>query len=287
MQRRPETAYSINRYGIIPNSSKDVATSKPHTVLEQRKFSNQMTICYVSPRRQTLIKSTEIKIKKEIYEWIQNYHPNGIEILSKIALQTRSNYKALINKALSDLRIVEKRANIMDKKDLEEKSKNSSKVENQIAEYEKKLQKINNENQRLRNELNSSRLLYDSMEDDIKQLQSVIKNVKSKLSSNTEDFDYEEEEEEKNINQNSMHATNEKESEKENKNRGKDDVAKAIDHNIQSTNFQIEELKEEEKRLEQELIKLETKLMELTLEERSLLCGQFLPPPSVINLNET
>ena len=100
--RRPATAYSINRYEIRPESSRGNDRSKPHTTLEQRKFSNQMTICYVTPRRQTLIKSTEIKTKKEVFEWIQNDQPNGMEILRKIAKQTRSNYKTLINKALSD-----------------------------------------------------------------------------------------------------------------------------------------------------------------------------------------
>ena len=40
-----------------------------------------------------------------------------MEILRKIGKQTRSNYKMLINKALSDLEIVEKRANLMDEKD--------------------------------------------------------------------------------------------------------------------------------------------------------------------------
>lgn len=251
--RRPATAYSINRYETVPDSSRFTNISKPHTVLEQRKFSNQMTICYVTPRRQTLIKSTEIKSKKEIFEWIQNYKPNGMEILRKIGKQTRSNYKMLINKALSDLEIVEKRANLMDEKDLIEKSKNADEVNNQIIEYEKKLQKIKEENQQLKNELDSSKALFESMNDDISKLQSVLKNVKSKINTDEEFIQ---------------------------KNKVESQDTKFVNNKAQSTDVQIDLLKEEEKRLEQQLMKLETKLMELNLEERSLLYGKFLPHPS-------
>lgn len=271
--RRPATAYSINRYEIRPESSRGNDRSKPHTTLEQRKFSNQMTICYVTPRRQTLIKSTEIKTKKEVFEWIQNDQPNGMEILRKIAKQTRSNYKTLINKALSDLEIVEKRANIMDEKDLIEKSKNSENVENQIIEYEKKLQKAKEENQYLRNELNNSKALYITMNDDINKLQSVLKNVKSKLTNSIENGNNTE------LKLQSQSSNNDDNLQK-NKIETKKKDTEFINNRAQPKNVQIDILMEEEKRLEQQLIKLETRLMELNLEERSLLYGQFLPPSS-------
>lgn len=278
MKRRPETAYSITRYEIMQESS-ELNRLKPHTTLEQRKFSNQMKICYVTPRRQTLIKSTEIKSKKEIFEWIQNYHPNGMEILSKIAQQTRSNYKSLISKALNDLRIVEKRANIMDKKDLIEKSQNSEEVDNLIIEYEKKLQKVKEENQRLKNEIVNSQTLYDTMNDDISKLQSVLKDVKSKLTSSTENS-YECQ------SQNQIAVINDDDSNKSDFH-DKKKTTKSVDSQSQATDVQLKLLKEEEIRLEQQLIQLETKLMELNLEERSLLYGQFLYSPSANSQNDS
>ena len=56
--RRPTTSYSLQRLGFTQSK-------QPHTTLERRKFENQTVVYPVSPRRQELLKLTDIKTKKE------------------------------------------------------------------------------------------------------------------------------------------------------------------------------------------------------------------------------
>lgn len=271
MRQRPETAYSISKYKVLPRSYGNETDLKPHTSLERRKFANQISICSVTPRRQDLIKSTEIKTKKEIHEWIEQKHPNGIQILQQIVKKTRSPYRPLIQKALGDLLIVEQIANKLDEEALAEKSQNQSHIEEEIEKYQKKLINLKNERELLRNEIKSNESKLMSMSDDIRNFQTVMKSVKSRISSSDE-YEYDEEGDSNELNFSDKSET----SLGQRKTRKK--VSKVVDDETLPKDVRISLYNEEEQKLEQKLTKLEATLLELTLEERKLLNSPYIVP---------
>ncbi|OHT01259.1 hypothetical protein TRFO_31969 [Tritrichomonas foetus] len=242
---RPATAYSLQQYGFSTRNG-------PHSSLEKQKFSNQTVVFSVSPKRRELIKCTSLKNKKEIIEWIESDRPNGIEILTKIANNTKSPYKHLISRALKDLKIVEKRANLITENDLHEKLQNEEETLNQTDYYQRLLDKTQKENEILRKQLESSKKMLCSLNDDYKRRQDLMKSVKSKLDSDEYDDTFE-------------NTTDQCEKRK----KFKDDKSAPIDTRI--TMYKMEE-----DRLEDLLFKLETRLFALTREQRAMLVGEYL-----------
>ena len=243
--RRPTTSYSLQRLGFTQSK-------QPHTTLERRKFENQTVVYPVSPRRQELLKLTDIKTKKEILVWIESERPNGMEILSKIANNTKSKYRNLIKRALQDLVIVEERANKITETELDEKKKNAKMIKKELKQYKERLSSLQLENHLLQHKIDVNNSKLKSINDDYKKLQELMKGVKSKIVTDIDD------------------------STEINKQTVSDIVNRRfIDDRTLPNEKRVEMYIEEGERLDKLLIKLEEKMMALNREQIALHSGKL------------
>jgi hypothetical protein len=130
----------------------DAAKRLPRSDLERLRLVHQGTVYPPTARRRDLIASTKLKRQKEIAEWISHEGPNGIEILARIA-KTPTDYARLIQRALADIRVGERRAAALFARETVEFTARQADTEASLAEIEAHLAAVLEENARLRGEI--------------------------------------------------------------------------------------------------------------------------------------
>lgn len=202
--------------------------------IDRMRISKQINFTTVSPQRTDLLHSTALKHSKELREWIELDHPNGIELLERIS-RCQTPYKELIGKAVKEFRIVEKRANMRTERELAEKAQNADEVELEIDRLERKLEEMSIENDYFKKEIAKSHMYRKSIQNDINRLHNLMSNPLKRSSESSDSFF--------------------------------DDVTLSNEERIQR-------YIEEREKLENQLLQMESQLFSLTKQQISMLSGQ-------------
>lgn len=146
----------------------------PRSALDNLRLTNQTKIVSVSNRRHALIEMTRLKKSKEMTEWIESEHPDGLSILEQLT-KYPNDYAKLIKQALADFRVVENRAARL--LDLEQHKAKESEVNTGVAEFETKLSNLRREREMLRNEIENQKLFGQALQNDANRLRKLLESM--------------------------------------------------------------------------------------------------------------
>jgi chromosome segregation ATPase len=145
----------------------------PRSPIDDLKLEKQGTAFPISARRRDLIASTSFKRKKELLQWIETDNPNGVEILDRLA-RSPSPFAALINRAVADFRIVERRAAALFERQFAEFSERQDVTAASVVELEAKLGKLQLDNRRIHDQIAREKADEQSLRDDVARLQAQL-----------------------------------------------------------------------------------------------------------------
>jgi hypothetical protein len=145
----------------------------PRSALDHLRFQNQTSVVAISPRRQALLDSTRIKRSKELLEWIEFEHPNGIEMLDRIS-RCPTDYSSLIQRTVAELRIVEPRANELLQREFTEFRARRDDTESSIVQLETAIYAARDEKESLLEELSTAKAYSLALQSDVQRLQNLL-----------------------------------------------------------------------------------------------------------------
>jgi hypothetical protein len=159
--------------GGRPPPQRSRLVHSPRSPIDDLKLERQGGVFPVSARRRDLIASTSIKRKKELVQWIETDHPNGIEILDTLA-RSPSSFAGLIKRAVADFRIVERRAVALFEREFADFSQRQDATAASVAECEAKLGRLQLDNRRIRDQITRERADEESLRDEANRLRGLL-----------------------------------------------------------------------------------------------------------------
>jgi hypothetical protein len=114
-----------------------------------------------------------VQAQKKLVQWIETDNPNGVEILDRLA-RSPSPFAPLINRAVADFRIVERRAAALFERQFAEFSERQDATAASVVQLEAKLGKLQLDNRRIHDQIAREKADEQSLRDDVARLQAQL-----------------------------------------------------------------------------------------------------------------
>jgi hypothetical protein len=142
----------------------------PRSELEQLRLIHQGKVYPPSARRIDLLASTQLKQRKEITEWIEFSHPNGIEILARLS-RSQTAFSGIIKQVLPDFCAAESRAAAVFERESVEFDARKDDVAASLVQTEARFAALKDENARLLEEIDREKIFKESLQNELQKCQ--------------------------------------------------------------------------------------------------------------------